>query len=188
MKNTPYSDFNLTYSELLEDERWANIRNKILMRDSLECLNCSNERIMKTSVLGEIISIERIQLLLEVLNTNDPRIKKLYRVKFLDVFKQYQEIEIKAFYEYSEDELEHLKGEQVFYSKAKNLSFLNTEAEYPVITCIPDPTKRFKWFYVDQLHVHHTYYERGKQPWEYPLNSLQTLCWLCHSNEHDDRY
>lgn len=30
------------------------------------------------------------------------------------------------------------------------------------------------------LHVHHRYYEKGKCPWEYPEDSLQTLCSECH--------
>ncbi len=30
------------------------------------------------------------------------------------------------------------------------------------------------------LNVHHTYYEKGKKPWEYPAESLVTLCEECH--------
>ena len=30
------------------------------------------------------------------------------------------------------------------------------------------------------LHVHHTYYEKGKKPWEYPIESLHCLCEDCH--------
>lgn len=32
------------------------------------------------------------------------------------------------------------------------------------------------------LHVHHTYYEKGLKPWEYPDASLHALCEQCHSN------
>lgn len=31
------------------------------------------------------------------------------------------------------------------------------------------------------LNVHHSYYERGKKPWEYPSESLRTLCEECHA-------
>lgn len=31
------------------------------------------------------------------------------------------------------------------------------------------------------LHVHHTYYERGLKPWEYPSESLHCLCEDCHT-------
>lgn len=30
------------------------------------------------------------------------------------------------------------------------------------------------------LNVHHGYYERGKKPWEYPIESLRTVCEVCH--------
>lgn len=30
------------------------------------------------------------------------------------------------------------------------------------------------------LHVHHTFYERGRMPWEYHPDSLLTLCKTCH--------
>lgn len=30
------------------------------------------------------------------------------------------------------------------------------------------------------LHVHHTYYEKGLMPWEYPDESLHALCEECH--------
>lgn len=30
------------------------------------------------------------------------------------------------------------------------------------------------------LNVHHSYYERGNSPWEYPIESLHCLCESCH--------
>lgn len=30
------------------------------------------------------------------------------------------------------------------------------------------------------LHVHHSYYERGLKPWDYPDSSLHALCEVCH--------
>lgn len=33
------------------------------------------------------------------------------------------------------------------------------------------------------LHVHHRYYERGADPWAYPLDALVTLCAKCHEEE-----
>ncbi|HLF52778.1 hypothetical protein [Flavobacterium sp.] len=35
------------------------------------------------------------------------------------------------------------------------------------------------------LHVHHFYYIRGKNPWEYPAEHLKTLCVDCHSYYHE---
>ncbi len=34
------------------------------------------------------------------------------------------------------------------------------------------------------LQVHHTYYVRGFEPWEYPINDLLTLCKGCHKDFH----
>lgn len=34
------------------------------------------------------------------------------------------------------------------------------------------------------LNVHHTYYERGKMPWDYPEESLRCLCEPCHELSH----
>jgi hypothetical protein len=31
------------------------------------------------------------------------------------------------------------------------------------------------------LHVHHVYYVKGREPWDYPQFSLRTLCEECHS-------
>jgi hypothetical protein len=36
-----------------------------------------------------------------------------------------------------------------------------------------------------QLTVHHSYYEKGKKPWEYPLQSLHCLCRDCHKEAQD---
>ncbi len=33
------------------------------------------------------------------------------------------------------------------------------------------------------LHAHHKYYEHGRDPWDYPLDTLITLCESCHEEE-----
>lgn len=37
------------------------------------------------------------------------------------------------------------------------------------------------------LHVHHTYYEHGLLAWEYPDESLTTLCSICHIEAHKEK-
>jgi hypothetical protein len=37
------------------------------------------------------------------------------------------------------------------------------------------------------LAVHHLYYEKGKEPWDYPLEALITLCSDCHELETQER-
>lgn len=34
------------------------------------------------------------------------------------------------------------------------------------------------------LSVHHRFYDRGKDPWEYPDEALVTLCQECHEIDH----
>jgi len=38
-----------------------------------------------------------------------------------------------------------------------------------------------------QLHVHHTYYEKGMDPWEYPDESLLCVCKDCHKRMEEKR-
>lgn len=37
----------------------------------------------------------------------------------------------------------------------------------------------------DTLNVHHGYYERGLDPWEYPDDTLHTLCEKCHQEAQE---
>jgi hypothetical protein len=37
------------------------------------------------------------------------------------------------------------------------------------------------------LNVHHLFYERARDPWDYPNQSLITYCEECHSYEHELR-
>lgn len=39
----------------------------------------------------------------------------------------------------------------------------------------------------ETLHVHHGFYEFGKEPWEYPIDSLHTYCWGCHADADEMR-
>jgi hypothetical protein len=34
----------------------------------------------------------------------------------------------------------------------------------------------------EELHVHHSYYAKDKEPWEYPNESLHALCHKCHGS------
>jgi len=37
------------------------------------------------------------------------------------------------------------------------------------------------------LAVHHLYYEKDKDPWDYPLEAFKTICEECHEVEHSCR-
>ena len=36
----------------------------------------------------------------------------------------------------------------------------------------------------DVLQIHHTFYIRGKMPWEYEINDMRVLCRTCHQKIH----
>ena len=36
-----------------------------------------------------------------------------------------------------------------------------------------------------KLNVHHTYYIKGREPWDYPNNALIVLCLNCHELAHE---
>lgn len=33
------------------------------------------------------------------------------------------------------------------------------------------------------LHIHHNFYQQNREPWDYPFDSLITLCFECHERE-----
>ncbi|MBF0279108.1 MAG: hypothetical protein HQM13_15010 [SAR324 cluster bacterium] len=35
----------------------------------------------------------------------------------------------------------------------------------------------------EELHVHHSYHEKGKNPWDYPDSALIALCHSCHAEK-----
>lgn len=37
-----------------------------------------------------------------------------------------------------------------------------------------------------ELHLHHNKYEYGTEPWDYEDNVYETLCYVCHNDEHSD--
>ena len=39
----------------------------------------------------------------------------------------------------------------------------------------------------ETIHVHHSYYTKGKKPWEYPLGSMIAVCATHHAMIHDAR-
>jgi len=38
----------------------------------------------------------------------------------------------------------------------------------------------------DTLHCHHSYYTKGKQPWQYPKGAIICICKACHEKVHGE--
>lgn len=174
----------ISYSDLLRKKEWITVRKQILKRDKLECQICKNLEIQKHSQKGEIIELSKKTSLLEVLNRSDPRFGYEYEVVFFDSTKNKHTSQVYAFYDYKEADLKSFTGAEIHFQNARNLDFINSNHSYLIVTCIEDLSLTNRWFYVNQLQVHHSFYDSFKNPWEYPLNSLKTLCWICHKKIH----
>jgi len=59
----------------------------------------------------------------------------------------------------------------------KRLEILNRD-EFYCQSCYDDQSP---------LHVHHLYYKKDKEPWEYPNEAFLTLCESCHKEETEKR-
>jgi len=57
----------------------------------------------------------------------------------------------------------------------KRLEIMDRDAFVCVLCCDDKST----------LNVHHLWYEKGKNPWEYPNRCYITLCEDCHKAEHE---
>lgn len=96
----------------------------------------------------------------------------------------------------------HGRAWDFFYSRVQNYQEVHmSKSEY--VEKLKDPRwqkKRLEAFERDEwtcqrcgdsestLVVHHFHYEKGKEPWEYPLKHLVTLCEDCHENERLTRH
>ena len=58
----------------------------------------------------------------------------------------------------------------------KRLEILSSD-NFTCQTCFDEKTT---------LHVHHFYYKKGVQPWEYPNHAMVTVCAKCHKIDHSE--
>lgn len=52
------------------------------------------------------------------------------------------------------------------------------KADFRCVECGDDKTT---------LNVHHTYYRKGRMPWEYDWETLRCLCEPCHAKQHPEK-
>jgi hypothetical protein len=173
----------MTYQELLLHPSWRERRGEILRRDEQKCIQCANENILQETSIGALFQ-------------NGPYHSGLmYRFRPLNelfgkkvLMKTETNVNDKAYIAYADKSDTGEKFAKVIavrkrrstYKPNADDSFLNKllelELEFPV--------QSLSWVYVQGLHVHHTYYQMGRLPWEYPDSALQTMCWVCHENLH----
>lgn len=167
----------ITYAEKLKSPEWEKFRLEVIESNHWNCENCQNKKIKKQFKKGKFLSAS------PYLYSKLAEQEELFCfIVIIIVDKHYV---IKAFYWTKDEnfftELELKPGSKVFY-KSKQEDDLKTH--YSIIAI----KKNDEWVYVNNMHVHHTYYQEGLNPWEYPKKSVQVLCWDCHEKLHENTY
>lgn len=183
----------MTYGELLLDSKWKSKRNLIVQRDNAQCQRCFNSEIIEQSKVGTLVELTcEDNQLTALLNADDPRFRAerpKYKLRFRPESSSIElEKNIYILGWHEQPIIDKLVGCPVFYNyESADDTFGTNSDETLVINGIKKSNKQSNdWFHVNNLHVHHTFYQQGKLPWEYPCDSLITLCWYCHIKLHEN--
>ena len=164
----------MSYEELLNQEEWHLKRQQILRRDKNRCQNCSNKEILR---LSQKAKFENIAFVAQSDFYISESTKIYYRMTI----------------EHPTNKTPRLTEKLTIYglpsSNIQSCAFyiadeIDSEGvERCLVNIIHDELSN-DFIYVRGLHVHHTYYQDKKQPWDYPNESLKILCWICHERLH----
>lgn len=161
----------MSYQELLLKQEWKDKRLEILARDKNICTKCNNDK------------IERMQSQYGILTRRSTNSKRL-------IFRLENGLETSIAIESFRSNGTVFKNIIIYHSDPQE-GYLTSIAARRVkkdeINELVSELIDNEWIFVNNLHVHHTYYLKTKLPWEYENNSLQTLCWDCHENLHKDQ-
>ena len=205
-----------TYSELLLSESWIRKREKIIHRDNLKCKNCFNEKLysdedLKSALLEQSniifpyvfgreiptykqVKFFRTHLLSQILTSNDLIVYYLAGdVNNIQLIRQANSEEVNEYKNRPDimlneriQKASHNDEEMQILAKMFNNDTL-FENIGGRINFIPlKNNTEVKWHLVKGLNVHHTYYQNGLLPWEYPEKSLLTYCQICHEELHSN--
>jgi len=165
-----------TYSEKLQAPEWEKFRLEIINSNNWKYKNCKNKKIKKKYNKGKFINIT------PYLNSKLAQEEELYCFIVTIVIKR----QANTVFHWTKDEFFFKKLELNYDSKVFYITNQGTDLKihYSIIAI----KKNDEWNYVNNMHVHHTYYQEGLDPWEYPKESLQTLCWDCHEKLHENTY
>lgn len=161
-----------TYRQLLNTEEWKNFRLNIIKKDEWTCQLCHNHWINELNH-GYFHSVEPYK---------NSSITHADLYCFIIEFTM-QGFILSAFYWTDKRDL----FQSIDLDKSTKIFFETTEDdEGQKHNRIVGFKKETNWIRVNNLHVHHTYYQKGLEPWEYPESDLQTLCWRCHEELHEN--
>lgn len=190
----------MTYPEQLQTTQWKNKRDEILKRDHFACQKCNNAKILDQAKKGKLngntfyVESENLYYVNLVL---DPEFTEfdIKQTIFYGVLKNSTIFIIGArFKTPTEIEVENYKGKLEIAFKDKPT--IVDDPEFSIkIGFINELEKKIKaegfdnffWLQFKGLHIHHKYYIKGYQAWEYNNEVLITLCEICHDEMHENQ-
>lgn len=202
----------MSYAELLMDIKWQEKRERIISRDNNCCVGCKNFSQLPKLEFGVFHSVNhaenKVSIIIDVplrpIKMNFlPNHKNLILKdciyyfynekgrKFLVGIRKMTIQELEAFGKpVTMRDLLNLHVKSLINST--NISFnelveqIDFENRFNKLNTIFEQldTTKVEWMLFTGLHVHHTFYQCDKLPWEYPDDSLQTLCIDCHNRLH----
>ena len=196
----------MNYADLLLSDEWKTSRTQILKRDGYKCQNCLNAKFLSEfskGILSGVYSVNSKPK--EVKNTFiidiwvQSESKLINKRSFINKSHRFSKgITCVAYFKEIEDQFNaitialrktsisnpiapiHMDNFDE-WDENKQIQFFEEEATTEIAS---ENWESFDWMFVLGLHVHHKYYVAGKNPWEYPVDALVTLCWHCHEEQH----
>ena len=187
---------SMTYEEQLIHPKWRQFRDLILERDKYACRNCDNLKRFdncRTGIFNKDPDAGRIHNK-EIILFVDPNIEahELYYACYIIgppniliglkgiTAKEGDYLEAKK----QVDPIKWLKEDKIHQLRVKGSC--KNRLMHDQYTTYVSTLDSLQWLYLAELHVHHKYYQMGKYAWEYPTNALETLCWNCHREKHEN--
>ena len=193
----------MTYRQQLVSEEWQDKRIEILNRDHHQCIHCFNEEYFHNSEECEAQLLEEQQgyYIYRLSKNNLSYIKASsghrQTIPFLAYFIADRARPGRNYIIAGRLADDYDKVASTRKMIPKDVSLIIREAVIRAFSIRENvsveafsETRDFsktKWLFVDGLHVHHTFYQKGRLPWNYPNDSLQTLCWICHEQLHKNQ-
>jgi hypothetical protein len=183
------------YQKLLTSYDWKIFRYQILQRDNFKCISCNNNQLIRDNNLClYALSLFHIPFIVDPEDAD--KTKPFFcthapKTNFLSHFLS-DKLSVQEFIRIAVTEKKRLwiavqnqpDGNSYEYGIAisknvKSDSFSAIEKEQVLANI-----NLFEWRFIFGLHVHHTYYQDGLLPWDYPSESLKTFCYKCHETLH----
>jgi|GEM_PF-6536548 len=180
------------YKQLLKSIDWKLFRLKILHRDGFKCQNCLNESL----IVEKKLKFYQLSLFYEPFHVN-PNLTKLSEVEYT-IWKSPDVVSSSIKNNLSVGDylkLTSLQNRKVLVARYCDLN--NNEVDFGIVSIsnnynidlnnpisLTSNANLLEWHFILGLNIHHKYYQDELMPWEYPHDSVQTLCNSCHESLH----